>query len=187
MTIAGEAGIVLRRFFSGATDDANGRARVAVVAVVREAGFAGALRTPGGLVTAGRETVVAVFLAGVAAGGLVDEVLSVAVEGANDILLGFADMPSFFLSSDASTELMEVLFRCDDGVEVVLVAAGFFTADRLGRAAGLLNVVVGELLVAEVVVGFDKVEVRGATGLVRGRLGGTPALVLVGLESLPSV
>jgi hypothetical protein len=70
---------------------------------------------------------------------------------------------------------------------VGVVEAGFFAVDRLGRAGGLLKVVVGELLVAEVAVGFDRVDVRGATGLVRGRLGGTPALVLVGLVAFSSV
>jgi hypothetical protein len=194
-TTAGEAGIVLKRFFSGTAaffneDDEMGLVRAAVVVVGREDGVAGGLRMPGGLITEGREVVVVDFRTGVAdaAGVVLEEVVrSAAVDGANDTLLGLADMPSFFLSSEASTELNDVRFRWD-GVEVALVVeGGFFAAETLGRVGGLLRVVVGEDLVAEVVVGFESVEVRGATGLVRGRLGGTPVLAVVGLVGFSSV
>jgi hypothetical protein len=101
-------------------------------------------------------------------------------DGARDILLGLAEMPSFFLSSLASTELKDVLFKWD-GVVVAVAEIGFFAVDAVGRAGGLLKVVVGEARVAEVAVGFVKVDVRGATGLVKGRFGGTPVLGVVGV------
>ena len=116
VTTAGEAGIVLKRFFSEITpflseDDDNCLVRVVVVEAVREAGVTGVLRVPGGLVKKGRVVVAVVFLTGVAAVIRDEAVRSVAVEGAKDTLLGFADMPSFFLSSVASTELNDVRFR----------------------------------------------------------------------------
>ena len=63
----------------------------------------------------------------------------------------------------------------------MVVDEGFFAVDTLGRAGGLLRVVVGDDLVAEVAVGLVKVDVRGATGLVSGLLGGMPGLTLGGL------
>ena len=55
------------------------------------------------------------------------------------------------------------------------------TADTLGRVGGLPRVVAGEDLETGVVLGFDKVEERGATGSVNGLFAGSPVLVLDGL------
>jgi hypothetical protein len=142
--------------------EVRGLVRVVLVGVVLEAGVTGALRTPGGLVNEERDVVVVVLLAGVEAD--VAEGRVVVVEGAIDILLGRAEMPSF-LSSDASTELREVRLRWDGVLEAVVEVAGFFTVETAGRAGGLLRVVVGDAVFeAEVLVGLVKVEVRGATG-----------------------
>jgi hypothetical protein len=136
---------------------------VVLVGVVLEAGVTGALRTPGGLVNEERDVVVVVvLLAGVEVD--VAEGRVVVVEGAIDILLGRAEMPSF-LSSDASTELREVRLRWEGVLEAVVEVVDFFTAETAGRAAGLLRVVMGDtVLVAEVAVVRFRVEVRGAIG-----------------------
>ena len=88
-----------------------GLVRMTEVAV-RDVGVVGGLRAPDGLVTEGRVVGVGAFLAGVD-GVVLLEVgkLSVLVEGAWDILFGLAEIPSFFLSSSASTELTEACFR----------------------------------------------------------------------------
>ena len=79
-------------------EDDNGLERVVVLGVVRGAGVAGAFLTPDGLVTDDLDVaevgLVAMDLAGVGGVALVDGVL----EEANDILLGFADRPSFISS-----------------------------------------------------------------------------------------
>jgi hypothetical protein len=136
---------------------------VVLVGVVLEAGVTEALRTPGGLVNEERDVVVVVvLLAGVEVD--VAEGRIAGVEGAIDILLGRAEMPSF-LSSDASTELREVRLRWEGVLEAVVEVVDFFTAETAGRAGGLLRVVVGDaVLVAEVAVGLFRVEVRGAIG-----------------------
>lgn len=54
---------------------------------------------------------------------------------------------------------------------------GFRTPAMLGLDGGLLKDVVVVVFAAEVEVGLDKVDVRGATGLVNGRLGGMLDLV----------
>jgi hypothetical protein len=143
--------------------EARGLVLVVLVGVVLEAGVAGALRTPGGLVNEERDVVVVVLLAGVEAEVAEGRVV-VVVGGAIDIRLGRAEMPSF-LSSDASTELREVRLRWDGVLEAVVEVVGFFTVETAGRAGGLLRVVVGDAVFeAEVLVGLVNVEVRGATG-----------------------
>ena len=112
----GDAGIVLKRFFSGIAaflieEDDIGLVRMTEVAE-REVGVTGGLRAPDGLVTVGRAVGVDVFLAGVEGVVLLEVgILSVLVEEANDIRLGLAEMPSFFLSSSASTGLTEACSR----------------------------------------------------------------------------
>lgn len=112
-TTAGEAGIVLNRFFSGAVvlrkfDEDRGREVLEViVGVAREAGVVGVFLAPVGLVREERgvvDVIVVVLFAVLATEGLAIDVRSVAEVGANDILLGFADMPSFFDSSTEPTE-----------------------------------------------------------------------------------
>ena len=141
---------------------------------VREAGVGGAFLRPGGLVTDVLEDVgvclVAVDLAGVAAVARVDDV----VVGAIDSLLGLADMPSFFSSlagALASTDPDEMRLEWIVVPAVVAAVLGVFrTPDTLGRAAGLFNDVVADVLAADVEVGWVR---RGATGIVWGLLGGT--------------
>lgn len=53
---------------------------------------------------------------------------------------------------------------------------GFRTLDRLGRAGGLLRDVLDVVFAADVDVGLARVGVRGATGLVNDRFGGTEVL-----------
>ena len=109
--------MVLNRFFSGTApvrrdEEDSGLVRVDEVIVERDAGVAGILRVPAGLVTEDRLLGTAGFLAGVAAVVVLEgNVLSATVEGAKDILLGLAEIPSFFLSSVASAELTDVRFR----------------------------------------------------------------------------
>ena len=62
----------------------------------------------------------------------------------------------------------------------VLVDDGPLVVDTLGRVGGLLRVVLGVDLDAEVAVGLDNADVREATGLVNGRFGGMPDLMLDG-------
>lgn len=183
---------MLKRFLSVAVTflvevEDRGLVRAVVGAGVRDAGTAGVLRIPGGLVNEDRDVVVVAFLAGVG----VDAVdgRDVVVDGARDILLGLADMPSLFLSSEASTELREVRLRWEGVLDAGVELVGFFTVETLGRAGGLFRVAVGDVFVAEVAVGLVRVEVRGATGLVSGRLGGTPEAVrvLAGLVDFSSV
>ena len=175
---AGEAGIVLRRDFDPtpavlSDEDDKGLVRTVEDVVVRAAGVAGVLRVPDGLVTEARAVTTGVFLTGVAVAVLDAADLS-AVEGANDTLLGRADIPSLFLSSAPSTELTDVRLTCVG----VVVDPGVLTVGIPGRAGGLPKAEVGEGLVVEVVVGLASPEVRGATGFVNGRLGGTAALML---------
>ena len=54
---------------------------------------------------------------------------------------------------------------------------GFRALDKLGRAGGLLKDVLDVVFAVDVDVGLDRVDVRGATGLVNGRFGGTETLV----------
>lgn len=133
----------------------------------------GVFLAPVGLVREEREVVegIPVLLAVVGTVDLAVDVRSDAVDGAIDILLGFADMPSFFVSS---TELNEDCFLWEGG-DIAL--AGFRTPAIVGRAGGLFKDVVGVDFAAEVEVGFDNVDVLGATGLVNGRLGGMLDLV----------
>ncbi len=184
VSTAGEAGMVLKRFFSGTVAflsdvDDSGLVRVVEAVAEREEGVVGILRVPDGLVTEERDPGVAGFLAGVEGVVLLEvDVLSALIVGASDILLGFADMPSSFLSSAASTELAGTCLR-SDGVKVgVAVDAGLLAVETLGRAGGLPSAGDGDDLDTEVAVGLDKVEVRGATGLVSGLFGGIPALML---------
>ena len=60
---------------------------------------------------------------------------------------------------------------------VVFLEEGLFVVDTFGRAGGLLKLVADDDLGAEVEVCLDRFDVRGATGLVNGRFGGTPDLV----------
>ena len=53
---------------------------------------------------------------------------------------------------------------------------GFRALDKLGRAGGLLKDVLDAVFAVDVDVGLDRVDVRGATGLVNGRFGGTETL-----------
>jgi hypothetical protein len=158
--------MVLKRFLSGIAAFFN---------VERAAGVEGTLRVPGRLDTEGREVVVGVFRAGVAV-AILEALVRSEVEGAKDNLLGLANMPSFFLSSLASTELSDVRFRCEGVDEGVVVEEGFLTVERPGRAGGLFKVVVEEVLGAELALGLARVDVRGATGLVKGLLGGAPVI-----------
>lgn len=179
---AGDAGIVLKRFFSGVVaflseEDDIGLVRMIEVAE-REVGVAEGFRTPDGLVADGRDVGLGAFLAGVEGVVLLEVgILSVLVEGAKDIRFGLAEMPSFFLSSSASTELTEACLRSDGVGVVVFLEEGLFVVDIFGRAGGLLRVVVGDDLEAEVAVCLNRFEVRGATGLVNGLFGGTPDLI----------
>lgn len=138
--------------------------------VVRLAGVAGALRRELGLVAEGRAVVdgrTVVLLAGVPTTLRLVEVdkRSVVVEGAMDIRLGLAEMPSFFSSGLSSvTELSEVRDLWAVAVEGVVVD-GVFRAvlGTVERTGGLLRD--EEVLV----LGADVVPVREAVveGVVR--------------------
>ena len=189
LVTTGDAGIVLKRFFSGVVsflseEDDVGLVRMTEVAV-RDVGVAGGRPGSDGLVTEGRNAVVGAFLTGVEGVVLLEVgILSVLVAGAKDILFGLAEMPSFFLSSAASTELTGSCLRWEGVGVVALLDEGRLTVEVFGRAGGLLRVVVDDDLEAEVAGGLVDVAVRGATGFVNGLLGGTPVLVeVLGLSS----
>lgn len=145
---AGEAGIVLSRFLSTAEVVAR-PVEVALPAVpgrvVRLAGLAGVVfRGALGLVTEGRVVVdgrTVVRLAGVPTTLRVVEVRSAVVDGAIDIRLGLAEMPSFFSSALSSvTELREVRDLWVVAAEGVVVE-GVLRAVlvRVERTGGLLR------------------------------------------------
>ena len=183
---AGEAGIVLSRFFSarvlGTTFReevvASGLGRVVVLVAVREVlGVAGTFLAPTGLAALGRVDVVGwrvVRLAGVAATVLEVAVRSALVFEAKDILLGLADIPALPFSSPdglSSTELTDCLFwwAAVAGFEEVVVLAGFLTVVVVGRAGGLLRELPPFALAAEEVVdGLVEVDSLGVDGFVKG-------------------
>jgi hypothetical protein len=207
----GEAGIVLRRFFSARapaptppfreTEEVRGLDReVAVVVAVREVlGVAGTfLVGPIGLLAPCRAAVEGcrvVRREGVAATVLAVEVRSELVDVASDILLGLADMPSLLLSSPdglSSTEPADGLLECAPAVGVDVEVVGLRTllvVDVVGRAGGLLRELPPAGLAAdEVEVDERRVPVeerRGAVGLVNGRVGGTGVFVLRVVVSSP--
>ena len=206
----GDAGIVLRRFFSPSAPvptvleeaEAKGRARlVVVVAGVRAiVGPVATFLAPTGLLLICRADVVEVCRvvrrAGVAGMDFVAGVRSEDVVGANDILLGLADMPSLVFSLSggfSSTVPSEPLFLwvAVEGVDVV--AGGLRTVEVevliLGLAGGLLNELprIG-LAAEEVVVGREEVDSRGAAVLVAGLVAGwVLALTVVGSSFLSMI
>lgn len=116
---------MLKRFFSPIAlipilleEEGEGRGRTVVVTGVRVVlGVAATFLAPTGLLVACRldavEGCVVVRLAGVAAADFVVGVRSEEADGASDILLGFAEMPSLLFSSPegfSSTVLSEPLF-----------------------------------------------------------------------------
>ncbi len=182
----GDAGIVLRRFFSATApvvtdleeDEAASRGLAGVVTDERElvgtvAGFLASI----GLVVPWRAVVVegwtVVRRAGEAATDFVVE-----VDGASDILLGFAEMPSLPFSSPEgfpSTVLSEprVLWVTTEGV--AFVVAGLRTVDAvvLGRAGGLLSEPpTADFVAVDVVDGRAAVDIRGVADLVTGLAAG---------------
>ena len=183
---AGEAGIVLRRFFSptgavprGLEDEARVRGRAGVVAGVRALiGVAATFLALLGLVVVCRldvaEGCTVVRLAGVAVTDLVVPVRSDEVDGASDMRFGFAVMPSLLFSSPegfSSMVLPESLFLWAVIEEVETVVAGLRAVDAvvIGLAGGLLNELPTTGLVAvDVVDGREAVESLGAADLVTG-------------------
>jgi hypothetical protein len=164
---------------------ASGRERAVVVAGVRLVlGVAGTFRAPVGLVVLCLAEVVRGWVevrrAGVAETDFAVEVRSDEADGANDILLGLADIPSLLFSSpEGSTVLSESLFLwipVEEEVEVRL--GGFRTAALVvvGLARGLLKEPPMDGLLAEeddvVVVGRVLVDSRGAADLVAGLTAG---------------
>ena len=176
---AGEAGIVLRRFFSRppalrSVEEDKGLVLSAVLGVVRPREVVAGFLTPGGLVTdvldivLGRDTGV---FAGVVGAALVAE----PADGANDTLLGFADKPSFFASSTGalpSVELFELRFVWVGPVTLPVLGVLRVLATP-GRVGGLLREVAPDVFAADVEVVLVDVERRGAVGVVTSLLGGT--------------
>jgi hypothetical protein len=160
----------------GLDEGTGGRVRVEEVTGVRVVvGAAAIFLEPTGLLAVGLGAVVEgwmlVRLAGVAATGFVAEARSDEVAGANDILLGFADMPSFVFSSPegfSSTVLSESLF-------LRVTVAGLRSEDEvvLGLAGGLLRELptVG-LLAVEAMGGREDVGSLGEAVLVNGLVAG---------------
>lgn len=192
LATAGDAGIVLNRFFSVAA--AVRDARVDEVGRVSlAAGVAGVavLRMDVGLVTDALVVAVGravVRLAGVPTTLLVVEegTRSVLGVGAIDIRLGLAEIPSFLSSALSSpTEVVEGLLRCTEvaveGVVVVVLRTVLGTVERTG---GLLS---DELVLARVLdIGVvlevvDEGVVRLAVVAVFGAVNGRRAAAAVGL------
>lgn len=159
-------------------DVVSGRVREVGAAVVRVVeGVTGAFLATIGLLAVGRAVVVegaiVVRRAGVAATDFKAEVRSEVVD-ANDILFGFADMPSLLFSSPdglSSTVLSDSLFLWVPMEEVEEWPIGLRTVDvvAVGLAGGLLSEPPRDVREAdEVVVGLVVVESLGAAVLVTG-------------------
>lgn len=206
---AGEPGIVLSLFLSATVvadlkEDVGCFNRDAVLGVIRpptagvfvvDVGLRTLERVVAGLLAPARlgAVVVGVRRAGVAAVTLEVVGRSVVAEGARDIRLGFAVIPSLFASSPdvlLSRDVVDGRGLCNelivDGVEVVGFLAELETTGRLG---GLLNAPAADVLDAEVAVGFVKVDTRGpgvvAGVFVTGRLAAVLALERKVVDSSP--
>lgn len=172
---AGEAGIVLRRFFGSVVApvrvvEVSGLVRdVIVLGLALVEGLAGIRRLVGEAIAVRleaffsswpRDVLPSEVLVVVIGIDLAVDVRSAVVDGASDIRFGFAPSPVVFFSSLdlASTELVDVCLTCDvDGVVLM--------EDEDGLAGGLLRVLVFS---AVEVVGLERVENLGATGFVSG-------------------
>ena len=117
------------------------------------------------------------------------DVRSPEVDGASDILFGFAEMPSFVFTSPgglSSTVLSDPLFlwSATVGVEAWLVGLRTVDAEVLGLAGGLLSEPpTGASVAEEVVDGREAVDNLGVADLVTGFVVGCVCFALRAVAS----